>query len=531
MSTRLTLGAAAALAGLAALSRATGSRSSGETRAQLEERLRAQHGVTLHLSGPRWGDAHEPHIVTLDSIVVPASLRDRGTGSAVMRELTAWADAAGHILSLTPAGDFGGSVPRLRRFYKRFGFVRNLGKHKDFRTRDAMIRYPRSGARNVVPDEGEGRQSSPALRAVTREMDQILGGPGLPPVALELEDSDSSITLRWRQGKELVAYFRVSVFGGAEWQVSMMPPDCRQAWEDLGRPALWVVRGSELYDTKLRGRGLGRSIYRDLLRQVSSRGGWLAPGRCSGSVTSADAQRVWRSLRRHHEGRGPLLTDRGARNEDTPWAPTQHLSVAVRHIGPRETIERVLASKAPVYVIEAPDGQRAEVRGWDLDNHGSVFEGLWRGLSGERLQRELMAFARWLEATPWPMTLWRGTRGLEPPPPPGPVGQQAGPHQGYHWTVSRPIAWRFATGLHTAARNSGYLSPDIHGRIYRAVLDDLGAVNWPQTVYLFYRYTHRKAGDWAQGDVEEQILVKHHDRLRDVVIQQVEPVPEQLIPR
>ena len=90
------------------------------------------------------GDEYEPHIVPIDSIVVPKEKRGQGIGSQIMERLIDWADENNYILGLDPSSDFGSSVTKLRKFYGRFGFVRNLGRKKDYRTRLAMIRYPGS---------------------------------------------------------------------------------------------------------------------------------------------------------------------------------------------------------------------------------------------------------------------------------------------------------------------------------------------------------------------------------------------------
>jgi len=36
------------------------------------------------------------------------------------------------LYQLLPTDEFGGNVNKLKRFYKRFGFVENRGKYKDF---------------------------------------------------------------------------------------------------------------------------------------------------------------------------------------------------------------------------------------------------------------------------------------------------------------------------------------------------------------------------------------------------------------
>lgn len=110
---------------------------SGETRQQIEARLiEANPGMKLNLMGN--GDT-----VTLSRIELPAEGREKGAGTKVMQELTAWADANGKKLALTPSADFGGNKKRLGEFYKRFGFVDNKGKNKDYEVSESMVRDPR----------------------------------------------------------------------------------------------------------------------------------------------------------------------------------------------------------------------------------------------------------------------------------------------------------------------------------------------------------------------------------------------------
>ena len=83
-------------------------------------------------------------IAVLSKLVVPQTDRGAGTGSAVMSDIVARADEEGWTLALTPSTDFGGSsLRRLEGFYRRFGFVPNRGRHRDFETTEAMIRRPR----------------------------------------------------------------------------------------------------------------------------------------------------------------------------------------------------------------------------------------------------------------------------------------------------------------------------------------------------------------------------------------------------
>ncbi len=82
-------------------------------------------------------------ILQLSSIVVPKEERKTGIGSQVMEELVGYADKMNMTLTLTPSRDFGAtSVERLKKFYSRFGFVRNKGRKKDYRIFDVMYRRP-----------------------------------------------------------------------------------------------------------------------------------------------------------------------------------------------------------------------------------------------------------------------------------------------------------------------------------------------------------------------------------------------------
>jgi GNAT superfamily N-acetyltransferase len=78
----------------------------------------------------REGDLH------LDLLVVERGAQRAGLGSKVMKELTRFADAHGRRLTLQLANknDRFGTTSRARlvKFYKRFGFVENKGRYKDF---------------------------------------------------------------------------------------------------------------------------------------------------------------------------------------------------------------------------------------------------------------------------------------------------------------------------------------------------------------------------------------------------------------
>ncbi|MFT3992333.1 MAG: hypothetical protein QM680_13090 [Luteolibacter sp.] len=101
--------------------------------AEIETKWEAQ-GVRSSLS-------ENEESVTLHKIVVPEEERGQGKGTAFMNDLVRYADQHQKAILLSPSIDFGGtSESRLKNFYKRFGFVENKGKKRNFKTRESMIR-------------------------------------------------------------------------------------------------------------------------------------------------------------------------------------------------------------------------------------------------------------------------------------------------------------------------------------------------------------------------------------------------------
>lgn len=87
-------------------------------------------------------------MIRLDMIVVPKNSRNANIGTTVMTELCAIADKLNKIIILTPNEQdrMFGTTSRLRlvEFYKRFGFLLNKGKNRNFELTDLMYRLPRS---------------------------------------------------------------------------------------------------------------------------------------------------------------------------------------------------------------------------------------------------------------------------------------------------------------------------------------------------------------------------------------------------
>lgn len=80
--------------------------------------------------------------VYLTGFIVPMKLRNTGIGTKFMEELVTLCDLTGYKILLTPSDSYGGSVRRLKEFYKRFGFVENKGENRDFSHREDMYKEP-----------------------------------------------------------------------------------------------------------------------------------------------------------------------------------------------------------------------------------------------------------------------------------------------------------------------------------------------------------------------------------------------------
>lgn len=79
----------------------------------------------------------EGDVVIIDKII--AEKKNKGYGTDVMTDLTDWADDNEKSLAVTPSKDFGGSMVKLNRFFKRFDFEKN----KDENITAKLVRKPK----------------------------------------------------------------------------------------------------------------------------------------------------------------------------------------------------------------------------------------------------------------------------------------------------------------------------------------------------------------------------------------------------
>lgn len=82
--------------------------------------------------------------LTLSRIEVDKGHQGEGIGTNVMNLIISFADNNGLPIALTPEKISNTSKANLIDFYKKFGFVLNRGKNKDWNFKELMIRYPKN---------------------------------------------------------------------------------------------------------------------------------------------------------------------------------------------------------------------------------------------------------------------------------------------------------------------------------------------------------------------------------------------------
>lgn len=109
------------------------------------------------------GEGKGPIIVS--RIVFPKEQRGQGFGTDAMRTIVEYADANGKQIALTPSKDFGGTVTRLKTFYKNLGFVENKGKNRDLSISETMVRNPETpSSAEALPRVYGGKPASWVIR-------------------------------------------------------------------------------------------------------------------------------------------------------------------------------------------------------------------------------------------------------------------------------------------------------------------------------------------------------------------------------
>ena len=218
----------------------------------------------------------------------------------------------------------------------------------------------------------------------------------------------------WMRMKKL-GYFRATRVNekGHEW--NQAPRECYDALQRLHRKqphikGVWVVPGAELFDPRLRGKGIGRVMYRHALEAADRAGAALMPHEClGGGTTSPAAKKAWKALpgasegmlhylprgkgRANHRGRG-----RRVEHDDWEWKKVKGSFPREQVTGPwgtktmrvtRVGLERTNSDVGAHLMKELTHRQIGRVQHQRVSYYGSATVGLrpsrpCRGLYGEK---------------------------------------------------------------------------------------------------------------------------------------------------
>jgi hypothetical protein len=134
---------------------------------------------------------------TLTLNMIKVADKKQGLGTQAMQEITRYADDLGFKIALTPSlpsDNIGASSrDRLVSFYKRFGFVENKGRNKDYAVSEGMYREPRSGsvkfatANTIKTKPARGVPLEMAKREADKFIKNLSGAAGIKVVVLETQ--------------------------------------------------------------------------------------------------------------------------------------------------------------------------------------------------------------------------------------------------------------------------------------------------------------------------------------------------------
>jgi len=140
-------------------------------------------GVTIDLY-----PSETKRTAVLSAIKVDKEARGKGLATSAMKDIEQFADQNGILVSLSPTNEWGASKTRLVDFYKRFGFVENKGRNKDYRISETMYRTPRAGGNVLFQPAGD--TNSEAFKAWFGDS-KVVDSEGRPLVVYHGRDGET----------------------------------------------------------------------------------------------------------------------------------------------------------------------------------------------------------------------------------------------------------------------------------------------------------------------------------------------------
>jgi GNAT superfamily N-acetyltransferase len=278
--------------------------------------LERQHGIRM--------DAYPTHggAIHLSNITVPKAQRGEGVGGRAMTALCAFADKHDRRIVLTAQSpETGGGMSRLVRFYKRFGFVENKGRNKDYLFRETMLRRP-AGASDARgnPRHPSTVQSLLFARSSWSPNDARRWAAAHGFRADKVDVTANQIRLRQRDPKAFApGRWGTVPFGGetgiqavvAASRTTRRNPVKTAPWGGVGSPDWRTWAGADKLEWQSDGSGGHRAVAGHGTYGVQPHAGrWFAIYQASGRYGAVgltpdgttDARAAKQAVRKHHKG-------------------------------------------------------------------------------------------------------------------------------------------------------------------------------------------------------------------------------------
>lgn len=202
------------------------------------------------------------NVLSLGRIVIPEGKRGEGVGSNVMQDLIDYADKNNLKIILTPSTDFGAtSVARLNKFYKKFGFIDNRGKNRDFSHKESMYRVPEESQQEgqVKPDvsttEVKDVVTPEILEQGKKEVTDVTKGT--------FSTANPVKIFKGIGGKKDLQGFRINAHKGAKGVFSSVDSELAATYgRDEGVAEVVIPKGTSIEVVEVDGTGMGMSDYR-----------------------------------------------------------------------------------------------------------------------------------------------------------------------------------------------------------------------------------------------------------------------------
>ena len=228
---------------------------------EFSKQIEKKYGIALDLTGQL-----EKGDISLSRLIVPEGKRGEGIGTKVMTDIIEYADRNNKRIVLTPTKEFGAtSVKRLKDLYKRFGFVENKGKNKDFTTKESMYRVAEPEA-PVPPEPAEAPiKTTPVTKETVEKLQSAID---------KVETAESDLP-KYARAINLERQAVPEALKRMELELAELEPKRVQTWDETGELSKQILADYNRIQAVLKKAKEGNALTTaeiDAVRQLSVNG-------------------------------------------------------------------------------------------------------------------------------------------------------------------------------------------------------------------------------------------------------------------